>query len=417
MFISTGNYNAVLQKPEYVYPDWNLNQAGVQDPSQSWNAVTVGACTELVTIADFTFDNWNPIATRGDLCPTSRTSTNWSADDQKGWPIKPDIVMEGGNYIEKDGTRDACADLALLTTIVHPTGRLLTHMSDTSAATAQAARAAAIIWSHYPSLLPETIRALLIHSARWTPAMLSRIPGNAKADVQRRLRCYGYGVPDVDRAIFSAENATTLLYEGELQPFERVQIQKQKNGRVQTETKIKTKEMHLHTLPWPTSVLEDLADTPVTMRVTLSYFVEPSPGRKGWGRKFRFASHGLRFDVKSPLETLEAFQKRISKAVWDEDEGSPDNVQETRNWIVGAKNRTHGSIHSDWWQGTASELAASGSIAVYPVTGWWRERPHLGKLESKAHYSLVISIETPEQSIDLYHPIEAMATVTVAMPG
>lgn len=411
MFISTGNFHAVMQQPSYVYPESNFTQAGIQDPSQSWNAITVGACTALVNITDPMFVGWNPIATAGDLCPTSRTSTTWSPDDQKGWPIKPDMVMEGGNYIESGTSRDACADLSLLTTIVHPTGRLLTHMSDTSAATAQAARAAAIIWSHYPKLWPETIRALLIHSCRWTPAMMSRISGNSKADVQRRLRCYGYGEPDLERAIYSAENATTLLYEGELQPFELLQVHKNRNGRVVSETKIKTKEMHLHQLPWPTQVLQDLGETPVTMRVTLSYFIEPSPGRKGWGRKFRFASHGLRFDVKSPLESIDAFKKRISKAVWDEDDGRPDNVQETRNWIVGARNRTHGSIHSDWWQGTASELAASGYVAVYPVTGWWRERRHLGKLESKARYSLIISIETPDQAIDLYHPIEAFATV------
>jgi hypothetical protein len=57
-------------------------------------------------------------------------------------------------------------------------------------------------------------------------------------------------------------------------------------------------------------------------------------------------------------------------------------------------------------------LADCGHVAVYPVTGWWRERPHLGRLENKARYSLVISIETPDQEIDLYHAIENLATVT-----
>jgi len=230
--------------------------------------------------------------------------------------------------------------------------------------------------------------------------MVNRFPGITKTIVQQRLRCFGYGVPDATRAIYSAENATTLIYEGELQPYEKVG------------SGIKTKHMHIHELPWPVQALQDLGDTPVTMRVTLSYFIEPSPGRKGWGRKFRFASHGLRFDVKSPLESADAFAQRISKAMWDEDEGRPDNVAETRNWVVGTKQRTHGSLHCDWWRGTASELAASGSIAVYPVTGWWKERPHLSKHDSKARYSLIVSIETPDQAIDLYHAIENMATVS-----
>jgi hypothetical protein len=41
--------------------------------------------------------------------------------------------------------------------------------------------------------------------------------------------------------------------------------------------------MHLHQLPWPTEVLEDLGPTQVSMRVTLSYFIEPSPNNIGWG--------------------------------------------------------------------------------------------------------------------------------------
>jgi hypothetical protein len=259
----------------------------------------------------------------------------------------------------------------------------------------------ALLWSRYPRLWPETVRALLVHSACWTPAMLGRFAGESKSVVQQRLRCFGYGVPDLRRALHSAENAATLLYEGELQPFEA------KSGGGQ-----KTKEMHLHELPWPKAVLEGLGDTRVKMHVTLSYFVEPSPGRRGWERKFRFQSHGLRFEVKSPLETIAAFKKRISSADWEENEGRPDNVTEARNWVVGPKGRTHGSIHSDWWEGNAVELAASGHVAIYPVTGWWRERPQLGKLESKARYSLIISLETPSEEIDLYHAIENIATVS-----
>ncbi len=36
--------------------------------------------------------------------------------------------------------------------------------------------------------------------------------------------------------------------------------------------------MRLHRLPWPKEVLEQLGGLEVRMRVTLSYFIEPSPG-------------------------------------------------------------------------------------------------------------------------------------------
>jgi hypothetical protein len=312
--------------------------------------------------------------------------------------------MEGGNYVQNGTSRDACEDLSLLTTIMERTGRLLTTTRDTSAATAAAARMAALIWSHYPRLWPETVRALTVHSARWTSEMEGRIPGKSKAEVQKRLRCFGYGVPDLRRAIHSAENAATLIYEGELQPFHK--------ARRKDHQEIRTKEMHIHELPWPKAVLEELGDTSVTMRVTLSYFVEPSPGERGWGNKFRYQSHGLRFKVKRRGEEMNAFLKRCSREAWDEGKGRPASVAEDHPWVVGSNGQTHGSIHSDSWEGTAAELAACGYVGVYPVTGWWRERPHLGKLESKARYSLVISIETQSQEVDLYHAIENLATVT-----
>ena len=403
MFISTGNFPAVLDDPAYIYADWNTQRAGIQDPSQAWNAVTVGAYTERVFIQDAAFQGWNPIAGAGDLSPTSRTSLPWPPDRQRGWPIKPEIVMEGGNYVCNGIYRSNCPDLSLLTTIVHPTGRLLSNMGDTSAATASAARLAAILWSHYPTFRPETVRAILVHSAEWTPAMCARFPGNAKADVQRRLRCFGYGVPRIKRALYSAENAATLIYEGELQPFQKV-------GSV-----IKTKEMHLHHIPWPKVILQQLGEVPVSMHITLSYFIEPGPGRKGWGRKHRFQSHGLRFDVIHPLDTEDDFKKRISKAAREDPDEGPDNIEDDRNWAIGYKGRTHGSIHSDWWEGTASELAQCNRVAVYPVTGWWRERPHLNKWDSMARYSLVISIETPDVEVDLYTPIVNQAMVSTEL--
>ena len=50
---------------------------------------------------------------------------------------------------------------------------------------------------------------------------------------------------------------------------------------------------------------------PVRMRVTLSYFIEPSPTRRGWRRRYRYASHQLRFELQGATETNEEFRKRL----------------------------------------------------------------------------------------------------------
>lgn len=378
------------------YPEHNQVH-GVDDPAYAWNVIAVGAYTERAVIQSADYDGWQPIAAPGRLSPASRTSIVWG---NKSWPLKPDIVMEGGNNAidPATGLADSVGDLALLTTRVSPAGALLTTTGDTSAAAAWAAGYGAIIYAHYPTLWPETVRALLIHSARWTNAMLDDFPANQR---HNRLRVYGFGVPDLGQALWSASNAATLVIESWLQPFDEV------------DKTIKTKDMHLHELPWPKQSLEDLGEIDVRMRVTLSYFIEPSPGRRGWTRKHRYQSHGLRFDVKRPLETAESFQKRLSKAAWDEDEDEVEQGSDDRNWELGQQLRCKGSIHSDTWTGTAAELAASGTIAVFPVTGWWKERPHLECWNKQARYSLVVTIETDDIDVDLYTPIANQIGVAI----
>jgi len=145
----------------------------------------------------------------------------------------------------------------------------------------------------------------------------------------------------------------------------------------------------------------------------LSYYIEPSPGRRGWTRKHCYQSHGLRFEVKRPTENLDQFQKRLSKAAWDDGEEEADQGTEEREWELGAVLRSKGSLHSDTWSGTAAELAASGILAVFPVTGWWRVRKHLERIDRKARYALVVSLETSSKDIDLYTPIANEIGVSV----
>lgn len=384
--VSAGNSSLNDRKN---YPDANDSDR-IHDPAQSWNALTVGAYTDLVQFPTDTYPDWRPLATAGSLSPSSTTSVSW---DQE-WPIKPDIVLEGGNaVIDPTGTLiDTPEQMAILTTAHGITGRLLTVLGDTSAATALAARMAAIVQAKYPTFWPETVRALLVHSAAWTQPMSDSFSNN-KLGLQKRLRRYGYGVPSLDRALSSAKNSLALISQETFQPFDKV------------DGKMKTKDMKIHALPWPVAALQSLGAAPVTMRVTLSYFIAPSPGRRGWTRRHRYQSHGLRFDVRRPEESLDDFRQRMSKAARDEDEEYDGPVGTADGWVLGKTLRTKGSIHCDWWQGTASQLAACGNLAVFPITGWWRERHHLNCWSREARYSLVVTIHTDDTEIDLYTPI------------
>jgi hypothetical protein len=338
------------------------------------------------------FPGYIPLAPRGNLSPSSTTSVSWD----RAWPYKPDVVLEGGNQIVHPGTSNVADpdDMALLTTAHATGGRLLVDLRDTSAATAQAAGMAAILQSEYAPLWPETIRALLIHSAEWTDPMRAAF-GTRKTDSVNRLRRYGYGVPSLNRALYSARSSLTLIAQTTIQPFTK------ENGA------IKTNDMGLHSLPWPKQQLSQLGAQPVTMRVTLSYFIEPKPGRREGlvKSRHRYQSHGLRFEVKRPSETLDDLRKRVSAAA-REDEEQYQPVGDTAGWELGPQVRTRGSVHSDWWTGTAAALANCGFVIVSPVSGWWRESR--GNDWSKAaRYALIVSIRTEKTMVDLYMSLEA----------
>src|SRR5688500_12927723 len=86
-----------------------------------------------------------------------------------------------------------------------------------------------------------------------------------KSDYSLLLKRYGLGVPNIERALFSASNALTLVAEDSLQPYTK------KTGKP-----AQLNEMKLFPLPWPQEQLNDLGNTQVQMRVTLSYFIEPN---------------------------------------------------------------------------------------------------------------------------------------------
>ena len=277
------------------YPHSN-DTDGVHDPAQAWNALTVGAFTEQVQITGPDAEDYAPIAPRGGLSPFSTTSLTW----EKYWPLKPDVVLEGGNAAKDLFSAVTADSLNLLTTHHRTAERIFTTTNATSAAMALAARLAARIMVVYPTLWPETVRALIVHSAEWTEAMqhasLPATGAATKTDYRHLVQRCGFGVPDLDRALWSVDNSLTMVIEERLHPFQR------EGAKLPT-----LRDMHLYNLPWPREELESLGDTQVEMRVTLSYFIEPNPSRPGVRSRYRYESHGLRFDVKRPLETLDEF--------------------------------------------------------------------------------------------------------------
>lgn len=383
------------------YPFENLTNE-VYDPAQAWNALSVGACTFKTRLDPAVYPDYEPIARSGELSPFSTTSAQW---DHDRWPIKPEIVVEGGNTARTpEGWMDDPEDLRLLSTCHDFTRSHFWPFGGTSSAAAQVAWMAARIQSAYSNMWPETLRGLLVHSASWTPALISQFQsGTGKGAYRNLLRACGYGVPDLEKALSCVRNSLTLVAEHAIQPF------------VTRGSTHATNEMHLYALPWPADELLRLGETQVRMRVTLSYFIEPGPGEVGWSHRYRYASHGLRFELNSPGESQTEFVKRINKQAREQDEGKPETEAPSDHWMLGQQ-RNVGSIHSDIWTGRAADLATSNLIAVRPLIGWWRERHHLGSVEKQTRYSLIVSVETPSEETDIYTPVAAKIGITTPVP-
>ncbi|WP_186038856.1 S8 family peptidase [Burkholderia gladioli] len=384
----------------HEYPDSNGIRA-IEDPAQSWNAISVGAYTTLTEIDVNRYPRYRAIARVGALAPSSRTSLTWSTR----WPYKPDVVAEGGNgsIDHTDMGTPGPDSLRMVTTASRFQRSLLCETGDTSAATAEVARLCAQVWSRYPEYWPETVRALVVHGARYTPAMRGDLNVQpTQRDKKNLLRTVGYGAIQPANSLSSSEQRATIVMQETLKPYK-------KDGSA-----IKMGNHNLHDLPWPADELLQLGGQQAQLRITLSYFVDPNPSKRGWSSKYRYASFGLRFSLKGSTETDEEFLSRVNLAERDADDDRNHPDPDVEGWTMGSQLRTRGSIHSDVWTGTAAALALKGQVAVYPIGGWWKDWKDADQWDEEIRYSLVVSLELPVGvDTDIYQPIALAINVPI----
>ena len=367
----------------------------LEDPAQSWNSLSVGGFTTKAT-APHGEPTKRPVVAANQRSPFSRGSQDLPYDLT---PIKPEVLFEAGNMVSRDNYCDWHPAVSLLAAGSEAAAPLVPFWA-TSAATGMAGNFLGRLKASLPGLWPETYRAIVVDSARWPGPIQQRLIGRgnhwktgSKGAKQEVLREVGYGVPDFERAVMSARNDVTMIAQQEIQPFASLD-----GGRSAV-----FNEMHLYDLPWPKQALEALENEVVTMKVTLSYFIEPNISGKAATRPETYRSFGLRFAIKKRTETEAQFRTRVGaaqKKAGDEAAGTESDC-----WLLGPKAVQAGSLHCDLWRGHAIDLAGHDAIAVYPVGGWWKT--HLGqrRTSDKARYALTVSISAPAHQVDLYTEI------------
>lgn len=272
----------------------------------------------------------------------------------------------------------------------------------TSAAAGMAGNFVGGLQAALPDLWPETNRALMVDSAFWPEPIRKHFigrgahwKGGSKGEKQKALREFGYGVPNLQRAVFSAQNDVTLVAQAPIQPF----APSDAGGPPVFN------EMHFYDLPWPKAALEAIENGIVMMKVTLSYFIEPNLSGRAATLPETYRSFGLRFAMKKRADTKQQFLRRVSG---HQETDTPPPEAEKDCWLLGPKAVQAGSLHCDLWRGKAIDLALHDAIAVYPVTGWWKTHSGQKRFNDKGRYALVISISAPGKPVDLYTEISAM---------
>ena len=409
-FVSAGNIQDDAT-PEHME---TVGEFPVEDPAQSWNAIAVGGFTNKSEIHsdEANYADWTPFAGAGELSPYSRVSTDW---EHSRTPMKPEIVFEAGNRALSPNEFEllsGISSLSLLTTSKDFLTEPLTTFWATSPATAQAAGMAARLMAHDPSWWPESIRALMVHSATWTPWMQERMnEATSKKDKAQLARHFGYGVPNLSRAIASADNDLCMISQAQMNPYFREVTFKE--GKRKTSAP-KLHEMHIYDLPWPRQSLQALGEQTVYLRVTLSYFVEPNLGEKTPVLPGRYRSCGLRFQMQRAGESQKVFEMRLNELARAEDANVLPALPDS-DWHFGNQMVSAGSVHSDIWEGTGAELALRNRIAIMPVGGWWKERRKERRFDSAIRYSLIISIASDDNETELYSEVEQLVEAAVGI--
>ncbi|GBR76102.1 hypothetical protein NO2_0710 [Candidatus Termititenax persephonae] len=403
---SVGNVNGIIKSNNYEQEQRN---SCIESPAQAWNILSVGSYTQLCDANLGGIQGVIPYANAGDISPHSRTSCLFESQ----WPIKPEVLFEGGNKIVAANgevmTHDA---FDLVSCAKDFRTKLFTNIYGTSASVGLAGQFIGELMAEYPAFWPETIRGLIVHSATWTESMVAKRPNPyTKKDIMNLSRIFGHGVPDLEKAKYSASNALTLIAQKDFQVFAF------KLDENDVPTKEKTSQILIFPLPWPIDVLQgELHDKLIKLKITLSYFIKPNPSERGYSTKYAYQSHNLRFDIQRPTETKEDFERRINNAIDIEENENNENSkvrlihQDNLNWFYGAKSnsRTKGSIHKDVLEITGAQLATMQNIAIYSVAGWWKHRKTISADDTRTRFSLIIDIDAGDIDIDLYTQIQTL---------
>jgi Subtilase family len=185
--------------PSYLFEPTNR----IIDPAMAACILTVGSVAHSNGLRDDPYDGADirPITARDHPTPITRTGPG------TGGAVKPELVDYGGTAVFNGGTQrlmtGANWDSAGIVTLrANYLEGLFEASTGTSMAAPRVAFKAALLLRRFPDASANLLRALLATCAEVPESTVKLLNGVADKSVSR---CCGYGIPDVERALFSQE--------------------------------------------------------------------------------------------------------------------------------------------------------------------------------------------------------------------
>jgi hypothetical protein len=222
--VSTGNARpfSAGEGERYItdYPKYILeSESRIIDPATSAIAITVGSLSFGRGSMNNPDDAQVNSVAKIKGYPSPFTRTGFGVDGM----IKPDVVAYGGDFVV-DGNRimgHVNAAVSIVTFSLFNIGRpLFTVSSGTSLAAPYISNLAAQLFDKYPKASSNLIRALIANSASLPPEIPNELQVNSSskmsaknktAQLAKQLSVYGYGQPNLERAMYSMENDVVLV--------------------------------------------------------------------------------------------------------------------------------------------------------------------------------------------------------------
>jgi hypothetical protein len=367
---------------EKPYPEYLLSDScRVPNPAQSFQALTVGSVS-LQTFKDLSRKS---IAQQD--YPSSFSCTGLGIWDS----IKPEVVEYGGDVVSDGSTPpslttppEVCPDLVRSTLNGGPMSAR--DCIGTSFAAPKVAHIAACLAAELPNESCLLYRALIVQSAR-LPSWVE----TENFDLYNAVRLLGYGIPNLDRALFSSSHRITLFTEG-------------------GDKQIAARQAQIYEVILPDGLRSQGDELDIRIEVTLSYKAQPRRTRR---TRRKYLSTWLDWECSKKGEVPERFLERVLK----EYEAPPELEEKGRGfkWVLGKQkkprqahsfSRQGGTLQKDWAIVKSYDLRESFCIAVVGHEGWNNDP------SATVPYALVVSFEAVDTNISIYTPIAIVQKVS-----